>query len=253
MIDEASSWHLWVNPIWMERLRDSSESFWGSGCGDAENILTLYKNSKHSHLAWAILSKVSGTGSVLPELEGNLNTSMTIFSGCQGVFSSISNKVHSQSLDSSSNRELITSWRNLVCFFFFFWLSPQQICIPSECFLTKVTTCYIYTRGQVLSYNNKHTIISFNFQKSPEDTNTNLEATAGTVYSALAHLPGLLLGRSLHNTAVMTPGNAGSPVQKMPSKVSSSSLVVPEGSLFSPSLNEALWMSGGALRFAGGS
>lgn len=81
--------------------------------------ITLYKNSKHSHLAWAILSKVSGTGSVLPELEGNLNTSMTIFSGCQGVFSSISNKVHSQSLDSSSNRELITSWRNLVCFFLF--------------------------------------------------------------------------------------------------------------------------------------
>lgn len=50
-----------------------------------------------------------------------------------------------------------------------------------------------------------------------------------------------------------TPGNAGSPVQKMPRKESSSSLVVPEESPFSPSLNEALWVSGGALPFAGGS
>lgn len=50
-----------------------------------------------------------------------------------------------------------------------------------------------------------------------------------------------------------TPGNAGSPVQKMPCKESSSSLVVPEESRFSPSLNEALWVSGGTLPIAGGS
>lgn len=49
-----------------------------------------------------------------------------------------------------------------------------------------------------------------------------------------------------------TPGNAGSPVQKMPCKESSSSLVVPEESRFSPSLNEALWVSGGTLPIAGG-
>lgn len=46
------------------------------------------------------------------------------------------------------------------------------------------------------------------------------------------------------------PSNAGSPVQKTES---SSSLVVPEESLFSPSLDEPLWMSDGVLSFAGGS
>lgn len=120
-------------------------------------------NSYISYFTRAILSKDYGTEHVLTGSEGNLNLSMTTFFGWQWVFCSVSNEVYNQSFDSSSNRELITSWRNVLWVFFFF-LSPQQIRVLSEYFFSEVTTYFIYTRGHALCYSNKSTIISFNFQ-----------------------------------------------------------------------------------------